>query len=70
MAGFGVLSLAARSTTVNDAGTDGTPDSATRALAVSARIAQEAEQSDSFFQGGSVAPSRESAPPQAETRTS
>ena len=64
--GFGVLSVLVRGA---HAGSSGTPAASAR-LDISARITQEAEQSDSFFQSGSVAPSQPSAAPQASTQTS
>ena len=70
VAGFVVLSVVARSANGSEPGQDATTASTNGALGVSARIARQAEQSNSFFRSGSVAPSRESEPPQAETRTS
>lgn len=64
--GFGVLSILVREA---HTGSTGTPASSA-GLDVSARITQEAEQGDSFFQSGSVAPSQQSATPQASTQTS
>jgi hypothetical protein len=64
--GFGIVSVLVRGA---HSGGGETPAAST-GLGVSARITQEAEQSDSFFQAGSVAPSQSSSPPQASTATS
>jgi hypothetical protein len=69
VAGFGILSVLVRGAHTGDGGGAATAPS-NGALDVSSRIAQEASQSDSFFQSGSVAPSRDSSPPQASTQTS
>ena len=68
VAGFGVLSVLVRGA---HPGSSASPSAvASSGLAVSSRITQEAQQNDSFFQSGSVAPSQPSATPQASTRTS
>ena len=68
LAGFGILSVLVRGGHSGTAGA-GTP-AASGGLGVSARISREAEQSGSFFDSGSVAPSQSSAAPQASTHTS
>ena len=72
VAGFGVLSVLVRGAHAGSAGNAGSvaTASANGALGVSARIAQEAQRSDAFFQSGSVAPSQQSSAPQASTQTS
>jgi hypothetical protein len=68
VAGFGVLSVLVRGA---HTGSSGSPSPvASAGLDLSARITQEAQQSDSFFQSGSVAPSQPAAAPQASTQTS
>ena len=67
VAGFGVLSVLVRGRTRGDGA--GTP-ATTGGLDVSSRISQEAAQTGSFFDSGSVAPSQPSSPPQASTQTS
>jgi hypothetical protein len=66
VAGFGVISMLVRAGQTDDGGTP----VASTGLGVSTRITQEAEQSDTFFQSGSVAPSQSSSSPQASTQTS
>jgi len=68
VAGFGILSLVVRGAHPGSAGTS-TP-TATGDLGVSSRISQEAAQSGSFFDSGSVGPSQSSSQPQASTQTS
>ena len=68
VAGFGILSLVVRGAHPGSAGT-ATP-TATGDLGVSSRISQEAAQSSSFFDSGSVGPSQSSSQPQASTQTS
>jgi hypothetical protein len=72
--GFGVVSVLVRGA---QAGGGGTTPAGSTGLGVPARITQESEQSDSFFQSGSVAPSesessqsQSSSAPQASTHTS
>jgi hypothetical protein len=66
LAGFGVLSIVVRGAHAGGAG----KPAASAGLGVSARISQEAAQSGSFFQSGSVAPSQPSSSSQASTQTS
>lgn len=69
VAGFGLLSVLVRGAHSGGGGAaDAVPTGG--ALGVSSRIAQEAQESDSFFQSGSVAPTQRSSPPQASTQTS
>ena len=68
VAGFGILSLVVRGAHPGSVGTS-TP-TATGDLGVSSRISQEAAQSGSFFDSGSVGPAQSSSQPQASTQTS
>ncbi len=68
VAGFGALSLVVRGAHPGSAGS-GLP-TASGGLEVSSRISQEAEQSGSFFDSGSVGSSQSSEPPRASTHTS
>ena len=74
LGGFGVLSVLVRGAHPGSAGSAATTSAVTPAggLSLSSRISQEAQQSDSFFSGGSVSPSQSqsSSQPQASTRTS
>lgn len=65
-AGFALVSVLVRGAHPGNSGTPVAGDG----LDASVRITQEAQQSGSFFQSGSVAPSESSTPPQASTRTS
>ena len=67
--GFGVVAVLARGAHPGASGSGG-PGTATGSLDVSSRISQEAQQSDDFFDSGSVSPSQSSSPPQASTHTS
>ncbi len=67
VAGFGALSLVVRGAHPGQASA-GT--AAGGGLDVSSRISQEAAQSGSFFDPGSVGPTQSSGQPQASTRTS
>lgn len=68
VAGFGALSLIVRSGT--HTGGAATPATSAGSLGLSSRISQEAAQSGTFFDSGSVAPTQQSSPPQASTHTS
>jgi hypothetical protein len=68
VAGFAILSALVREAHPGSTSTGKAPSSA--ALPVSTRIAQEAEQTEPFFQSGSVAPAQSSDAPQASTGTS
>jgi len=66
--GFGALSLVVRGAHPGSA-VSSTP-AASGGLEVSSRISQEAAQSGSFFDSGSVGPAQSSSQPQASTQTS
>ena len=66
LAGFAVVSVLVRGAQ----GGDAVAPAASSGLGLSARITQEAERSDGFFQSGSVAPAESSSAPQASTATS
>jgi hypothetical protein len=68
VAGFGLLSLAVRG--AHTGGTGSSTPATSGGLDVSSRISQEAAQSGSFFDSGSVGPPQSSSPPQASTQTS